>query len=81
VTTEREAGAAAGGLPSRLGAARAFVEGVRAELRRVTWPTRDELLKATRMIVILSAVLGIAIGLVDLLLNLLLVRGVAALSR
>ena len=51
------------------------------ELGKVTWPTQDELIKATRMIVVLSIVLGLAIGWMDLLLNLVLVDGVAALTR
>ena len=64
-----------------LGATVDFVRAVRLELGKVTWPTKDELTKATRMIVILSIVLGLAIGWMDLLLNLVLVDGVAALNR
>jgi preprotein translocase SecE subunit len=58
-----------------------FVRAVRAEMEKVTWPTRPELIKATRMIVILSIVLGLAIGLLDWLLQKILVDGVAALAR
>ena len=54
---------------------------MRLELGKVTWPSKDELTKATRMIVVLSIALGLAIGWLDLLLNLVLVDGVAALSR
>jgi len=60
---------------------RVFLVGVRDELRKVTWPTRDELVKATRMIVILSIVLGITIGIMDFLLQAILVNGVARLAR
>ena len=60
---------------------RGFLVGVRDELRKVTWPTREELIKATRMIVVLSIVLGVVIGLMDWLLQLLLVDGVARLAR
>ena len=60
---------------------RGFLTGVREELRKVTWPTREELLKATRMIIVLSIVLGIVIGLMDWMLQLLLVDGVARLAR
>jgi len=60
---------------------RGFLVGVREEMRKVTWPTRDELLKATRMIIVLSIVLGITIGLMDWLLQLILVDGVARLAR
>ena len=58
-----------------------FLRAVRAELGKVTWPSKDELLKATRMIVVLSIVLGLAIGWMDSLLNLVLVTGVAAMVR
>ncbi len=60
---------------------RGFLAGVRDELHKVTWPTREELIKATRMIIVLSIVLGITIGLMDWLLQLLLVDGVARLAR
>ena len=69
------------GLPARIGAFRGFLSHVQAEMKKVTWPTRAELLKATRMVVILALVLGIAIGLVDFLLQLILVRGVAAIAQ
>ena len=58
-----------------------FLKAVRGELGKVTWPTRPELVNATRMIVVLSVLLGLAIGWMDWLLNLILVDGVAALSR
>jgi hypothetical protein len=42
---------------------------------------RDELTKATRMIVVLSIVLGIVIGIMDWVLQLIFVDGVARLAR
>jgi preprotein translocase subunit SecE len=60
---------------------RDFLVGVREEIRKVTWPTRDELIKATRMIVVLSIVLGFVIGLMDWLLQLIFVQGIARLAR
>jgi preprotein translocase subunit SecE len=60
---------------------REFFEAVRAELGKVTWPTRQELFSATRMIIILSVVLGITIGLLDWMLQKILVDGVARLAR
>ena len=60
---------------------RSFLTAVGDELRKVTWPTREELIKATRMILVLSLVLGIVIGLMDWLLQLLLVTGLAHLAR
>jgi preprotein translocase SecE subunit len=59
----------------------AFLVSVRDELKKVTWPTRPELVKATRMIVVLSIVLGLTIGLLDWLLQVILVDGVARLAR
>ena len=58
-----------------------FLTSVREELKKVTWPTRPELINATRMIVILSIVLGLTIGLMDYLLQLILVDGVARFAR
>ena len=60
---------------------RRFLFGVRDEMKKVTWPTRDELVKATRMIVLLSILLGITIGIMDFLLQAILVNGVARLAR
>ena len=61
--------------------ARDFLVSVRAELAKVSWPTRDELVKATRMVVVLSLIIGVALGLLDRLLQLILVDGIAALAR
>ncbi|MGH9199440.1 MAG: preprotein translocase subunit SecE [Acidimicrobiia bacterium] len=60
---------------------RGFLLAVGDELRKVTWPTRPELIKATRMIIVLSIVLGVVIGLMDWLLQIILVEGVARLAR
>ena len=48
--------------PGFVGRSRDFLVAARAELGKVTWPTRDELIKATRMVVIFAVILGIAIG-------------------
>ena len=60
---------------------RDFVGAVRQEMRKVTWPSREELIKSTRVILVLSVVLGLIIGVVDLVLNFVLVDGVAWLTR
>ncbi|HEV8176492.1 MAG TPA: preprotein translocase subunit SecE [Gemmatimonadales bacterium] len=59
----------------------AFIVSVRDELKKVTWPTRPELIKATRMIIVFSIILGLTIGLLDWLLQVILVGGVARLAR
>ena len=61
--------------------ARDFLVAVRAELGKVSWPTQPELVKATRMVVVLAIIIGIVLGLVDLLLTKILVEGAAALGR
>jgi preprotein translocase SecE subunit len=60
---------------------RDFVLESYAELHKMTWPTMPELKRATIAIVILAVVLGLAIGWLDKLLSLLLVDGVARLTR
>ena len=78
VGTPKKWGAGVGGFFARVAN---FLVSARAEMKKVTWPTRDELVKATRMILILSVVLGIAIGLLDVVLQKILVDGVALLAR
>jgi preprotein translocase subunit SecE len=56
-----------------------FLRDVRAEIRRVTWPTTDELKKATGVIVVFVLALGLLIGLMDSLLQLVFVTMVAKL--
>jgi preprotein translocase subunit SecE len=60
---------------------RDFLVAVRAELGKVSWPTQDELIKATRMVVVFSLIVGLVLGVVDLLLTKILIDGVAALAR
>ena len=45
-----------------------FVEEVVAELRKVTWPTRQETIKLTLVVLTVSAFIGIFIGGLDILL-------------
>jgi preprotein translocase subunit SecE len=71
-------GAGVGGFLARL---TGFLSATRAEMKKVTWPSRDELFKATRMILIFSVVLGLMIGWMDWLLGKIFVDGVALLAR
>jgi preprotein translocase subunit SecE len=59
-------GAAAGRVVRYLGE-------VRAEVRKVTWPSRDELQKSTVVILIFVVILGLVIALMDWVFSLLLV--------
>ncbi len=65
----------------KLAGARDFLVSTRGEMDKVSWPSRDELTKATRAVLIGSLVIGIVIGLVDKILTLILVDGVAAIAR
>ncbi len=61
--------------------ARDFVVDVRAEMIKVSWPTKDELLDATKRVVIMTLAIGTVIGVLDVVLKKILVDGVAALTR
>ena len=76
-TAEPGTGKFVGGLRS----ARQFLLDVQGEMRKVTWPTREELLDATRRVLIMTIAIGTLIGLLDLVLKQILVDGVAALTR
>ena len=41
----------------------------RSELRKVSWPTREEALRLTYVVIGLSLVMGAVLGAVDLVLN------------
>jgi preprotein translocase subunit SecE len=56
-----------------------FLRDVRGEVRKVTWPTWEELKKATTVIVIFVAALGVFIGWMDWLLQQIFVVGIAKL--
>ena len=58
-----------------------FFHEVHGEIQKVTWPTTEELRKATLVIVIFVALLGVFIGLMDTLLQFIFVTGVASLFR
>jgi len=78
VQVSTQQGGGVGGLIRR---ARDFLVSVRSELGKVTWPTQQELVKATRMVIVLTLIIGVILGLIDLLLTKILIDGVAALSR
>ena len=52
----------------------AFLGEVRSEVGKITWPTRDELRKATMVILVFVAVVALIIGAMDLILQWLLVQ-------
>ncbi len=75
VSTER------GGIVGSLQRAGQFLVAVNAELKKITWPTREELIETTKRITLLAVAIGVLIGLMDWLLQIILVDGVAALMR
>jgi len=70
-----------GKIASAFGSVRDFLVDVRAEMRKVSWPTQDELKDATKRVVLMTVAIGTAIGLLDLVLKKILVDGIAALTR
>jgi len=63
-------------VPSRLAQ---FSQDVQDEMRKVTWPDRAQLKDTTIKIIIFVLFMGAVIGLIDLFLQLVLVRGIPSL--
>ena len=53
---------------------KAFLSETRAEMRKVTWPTREELIESTKIVIIATFVVTIFIGLIDQVLTLIIRR-------
>ena len=50
-----------------------FLREVRAEIRKISWPTWDDLRRSTLVITVIVIVLGIMIGLMDWLFSKILI--------
>ncbi len=59
----------AASLSARVTAAREFFEQSKAELRKVTWPTRQETVKTGIAVLIFSVVMALYLGVVDMALS------------
>ena len=46
-----------------------FLKEVVAELRKVTWPTKDELIGSTIVTIVVSSIVAVFIGIVDQILT------------
>ena len=46
-----------------------FAREVRGELRRVSWPNRDQLQQSTAVVLIILLVLGVYVGVLDYIFN------------
>ena len=55
-----------------------FFEGVQTEMKKVTWPDRDQLRNATAVILVFVIILAIIIGLMDSVFS-AIVRGIVGL--
>lgn len=42
-----------------------FLSDVRAEFKKVTWPTREQTLKQTGVVLVIVAITGVFLGMVD----------------
>jgi preprotein translocase subunit SecE len=49
-----------------------FIKEVRAELGKVAWSTRQELMGSTIVVIVTTAIMGLFIGLIDITLSKLL---------
>jgi len=65
-TTNRPASRPAGGKPANARATQEFFSGIVSEMRRVTWPSREEWVAATILTVTLVVGVGVFTYLVDL---------------
>ena len=63
-------------LPARI---TTFYHEVVAEMRKVTWPDREQLKDTTIKIIIFVLFIGAVIGAIDLVLQLILVQGIPSL--
>ena len=45
---------------------REFVQEVLAEFRKVTWPSREELINSTSIVIVVTVVLAFFLGVVDI---------------
>jgi len=51
-----------------------FFSETRVEMRKVTWPTRDELKESTKIVIVATFVVTLFIGIIDQILTLLVRR-------
>ena len=56
-----------------------FYQEVVTEMRKVTWPDREQLKDTTIKIIIFVLFMGAVIGIIDLILQMILVRGIPSL--
>jgi preprotein translocase subunit SecE len=65
--------------PNRISRLVAFYHGVVAEMKKVTWPDRQQVQQATISIILFVLALGAVISILDLILQALLIKGIPSL--
>ncbi len=58
-----------------------YLQNVRAEVHKITWPTWPDLRQHTVAVVIVVTILGVIIGLMDWFFSFTLIRGLGNLLR
>ena len=48
---------------------KSFFKGVKSEWRKITWPSKETLVKETTAVIVISVILGAAIALIDALIK------------
>jgi preprotein translocase subunit SecE len=46
-----------------------FANGIMEELKKVTWPTRNETIRLTSIVIGISLIIGLYVGIIDVLLT------------
>lgn len=46
-----------------------FFSGIKEELKKVTWPSKKETFKLTLIVIVVSLIIGVYIGIIDILLT------------
>ena len=64
-----------------IGRTKDFLTGVRAELRKVTWTTRKELIASTVVVVIAVVIIALFLGVIDYLMQAGLISGRYSIIR
>ena len=51
-----------------------FMQQVRGEIRKISWPTWDDLRRSTLVITVFVAIIGVIIGVMDSVFSLILIK-------
>ena len=46
-----------------------WIDGLKAEFRKIIWPTREDIQKETTAVVVVSVILGVVIALLDFIIQ------------